>query len=558
MKHIKTTERSEKMDTVRKKQMTIIPAKPEYDKNIKVQSKSLRVAAYCRVSTTQEQQESSYEAQVTYYTDKIQNNPNWKMAGIYADDGKSATSMKKRDDFNSLIKDCLAGKVDLVLTKSVSRFARNTVDALQNIRLLKERNIGVIFEKECVNTLEGTGELLITILSSQAQEESRNLSENTRWGIIRKFENGVVIVNHKHFLGYTKNENHELIIIPEEAEIVKRIFRLYLEGDSCYKIAKALTSDGIKTVTGKDVWQASVITRMLQNEKYMGDALLQKTYTVDFLTKKKIFNTGMVPQYYIKDNHEAIIPKYLFLKAQVELTRRSSIYKPAVTKRKAEEKGKYSGKFILSDIMVCKECGQPYRRKMWSRDGNNTYVWRCSNRLKNGKKHCKHSPTLREKPLYEAIMTAVNSMIESKAEFAGTFRENVISVIGSYSNINNPSEFDEQISKLQGMMITLIDENANPDTALEDFDIQYHKVADQIRDLQQKKANQTREKLLADTYDQRLDNVDGCLEQSSCRVLGFDEELVRQLLLSVKVIRGDKLELRFKSGIVVELRMESD
>jgi site-specific DNA recombinase len=234
---MKLIERGINMQAVKKKNVSIIPSQPAYDRSIKVQLKALRVAAYCRVSTLLEQQESSYDAQISYYTEKIQQNPNWKLAGIYADDGKSATNMKKRDDFNSMIDDCMAGKIDLILTKSVSRFARNTVDSLQTIRKLKEKNIGIIFEKEGINTLEATGELLITILSSQAQEESRNLSENTRWGIARKYENGVVLVNHKKFLGYTKDEDGELVIVPEQAKLVRRIYRLYLEGLSTQQIA---------------------------------------------------------------------------------------------------------------------------------------------------------------------------------------------------------------------------------------------------------------------------------------------------------------------------------
>lgn len=240
--------------TAKKKSISMIPSKPEYDRSIKPQFKALRVAAYCRVSTTLEQQETSYEAQVSYYTEKIKSNPNWKLAGIYADDGKSATNTKKRDDFNAMIEDCMAGKIDMVITKSVSRFARNTVDSLQNIRKLKEKNVAVFFEKEGVNTLEGTGELLITILSSQAQEESRNLSENTRWGLVRRFENGIVSVNHNKFLGYTKDKNGELVIVPEEAELVRRIFRLYLEGLSVIQIIKILESEKITTVTGGTKW----------------------------------------------------------------------------------------------------------------------------------------------------------------------------------------------------------------------------------------------------------------------------------------------------------------
>lgn len=342
--------------TIVKKNIAIIPPKIIHDSRIRPEHKELRVAAYCRVSTTLEAQEGSYEAQVAYYTEKIQENPNWKNAGIYADDGKSATNTKKRDDFNAMIDDCMAGKIDMVLTKSVSRFARNTVDSLQTIRKLKENNIVILFEKENINTLDGSGELLITILSSQAQEESRNLSENTKWGITRRFENGIVSVNHKKFMGYTKDEKGNLVVVPEEAEIVRRIFRMYLEGSSVLEITRALEAYKIKTVTGKDKWNTSVITRMLVNEKYMGDALLQKTYTVGFLTKKRVKNDGIVPQYYIEDNHEAIIPKELFYKVQEEKARRASLNKAAVT-RKAnkmkKERSKYSSKYALTEILIC-------------------------------------------------------------------------------------------------------------------------------------------------------------------------------------------------------------
>lgn len=298
--------------TAEKKKISMIPAKPQYDRSVKFAKKRLKVAAYCRVSTELEQQESSYEAQVEYYTNKIEENQNWKNAGIYADDGK----------------------IDMILTKSVSRFARNTVDALTTICQLKEKNVAVVFEKEGVNTLDGTGEILLTILSSLAQEESRNISENTRWGVVRRFEKGQVIVNHNKFMGYTKNDKGELVIVPEEAEVVRLIFRLYLEGYSTAKISEYLEEKGIKTATGKDKWNATVIAKMIRNEKYMGDALLQKTYTVDFMTKKKVVNNGIVPQYYVEDDHEAIIPKELFFRVQEEIMRRSAMCKSAVTRKK--------------------------------------------------------------------------------------------------------------------------------------------------------------------------------------------------------------------------------
>ncbi|MSS11820.1 MULTISPECIES: recombinase family protein [Clostridia] len=535
-----------------KKNISIIPATRGYDRTIRPQMKAMRVAAYCRVSTLQEQQETSYEAQVNYYTEKIENNPSWKLAGIYADDGKSATSTKNRSNFQAMIEDCMAGKIDMVITKSISRFARNTVDSLMNIRKLKEKNIAVFFEKEGINTLDGSGELLVTILSSQAQEESRNISENCHWGIVRKFESGKVIVNHSKFLGYTKDKDGNLVIIPEEADLVRRIFRLFLEGNSSYKIKRILEADGILTVTGKTVWQATVIDKMLSNEKYMGDALMQKTYTVDFLTKKKVINKSIVPQYYIEDNHEAIIPKELYQRVQEEKARRGAIYRPASKKVDAPSiKGKYSAKYVLSDIMVCAECGQPYRRQVWSKYGMKKAVWRCDNRLKHGSKRCKHSPTLKEDSLHEAIMTAINNVVEDQGEFVQAFRENVIRIIGSYSAQAEPTEYDEQIEQLQQEMMKLIEESAKAECADDTFDKEYRIIADEIKELRKKKAKVLQERHLAESYEQRLHEMSSYTKKINYLKREFDDDLVRRLLKIIRVISESKIEIQFQSGIVI-------
>lgn len=542
--------------TATKKNISVIPAKQAYDRTIRPQMRTLRVAAYCRVSTLLEQQETSYEAQVAYYTEKIKNNPNWKMAGIFADDGKSATSMVKRSNFQAMMDACMAGNIDMVITKSISRFARNTVDALTTIRKLKEKNIAVFFEKEGINTLEGSGELLITILSSQAQEESRNISENCHWGIVRKFESGTVIVNHSKFLGYTKDKDRNLVIVPEEAELVRRIFRLFLEGNSSYRIKRVLESDGIKTVTGHTAWSATVIDKMLANEKYMGDALLQKTYTVDFLTKKKVMNRGIVPQYYIEDNHEAIIPKELFHRVQEEKARRSAIYRTAAKKKDEPVKGKYSSKYVLSDICVCAECGQPYRRQVWSKYGQKWAVWRCDNRLKHGSKRCRHSPTIKEDTLHQAVMTAINSVVEDQGEFVQAFRENVIRIIGSYSPKSEPTEYDEQIEQFQQKMMTLIEDSAKTECADEMFDKEYRIIADEIKDLKKKKAKVIRERQLADSYDQRLQDMEGYMKKTSYLKREFGDDLVRRLIQTVRVINESKIEIQFKSGIVMTQQID--
>lgn len=252
----------------------------------------LRVAAYCRVSTEQEQQQNSYEAQVTYYTQYIQNNPNWKFAGIFADDGKTGANTEHRDDFQRLLEECRKGNIDLIMTKSVARFARNTVDSIVTIRELKAMGIAVYFETEHINTLESQGEMLIAVLSSQAQEESHSISTNVTWGFKRKFEKGEIQVNYKWFMGITKDVNGRLVIDEKEAAVVRNIFFWYLRGDSCEEIKRKLEQRGIKTVSGKNKWSSSTILKMLSNEKYMGDALLQKTYTPDFLTHKREVNMG--------------------------------------------------------------------------------------------------------------------------------------------------------------------------------------------------------------------------------------------------------------------------
>jgi len=537
--------------TAEKKKVSMIAGKPQYDRSIKLTEKKVRVAAYCRVSTELEEQESSYEAQVEYYTRKIQETDNWKMAGIYADDGKSATNTKKRDDFNAMIKDALDGKIDMILTKSVSRFARNTVDSLLTIRKLKEKNGAVVFDKEGVNSLDGTGEILITILSSLAQEESRNISENTRWGVVRRFENGKMIVNHNKFMGYTKNENGDLVIVQEEAEIVRLIFRLYLEGYSAKKISQYLEENGIKTATGQDKWHDSVIFKMLRNEKYMGDALLQKTYTVDFMTKKKVINKGIVPQYYVEDDHEPIIPKELFYRVQEELARRASMNKSAVT-RKKNQKSKFSSEYALTGLLLCGDCGQEYRRVTWSRNGKKKIVWRCSNRLTNGTKNCKKSETLEEGALNRAVMEAINRITRGDGDFVGAFRQNVIRVIGSYGGEHEPDEYDEKIEQKQEEMVALIAENARVGSYTDEFDERYRRIAEEINTLKEEQIEARRKKKLADSYEQRLKDMDSFLEKQTCQIPEFDNDLVRRLIASIKVVSAEKLIIQFQSGIVME------
>lgn len=514
------------------KKISMIPAKVQYDRNVKLSEKKMKVAAYCRVSTELEEQDSSYEAQLEYYTSKISENENWKNAGIYADDGKSGTNTKKRADFNAMIQDALAGKIDMILTKSVSRFARNTVDSLVTIRKLKEKNVAVVFEKEGINTLEGTGEILITILSSLAQEESRNISENIRWGVVRKFEKGKVIVNCTKFMGYTKNEDGDLVIVPEEAEIVKRIFRLYLEGYSTGKIAKHLEEQGIKTATGQDKWHSTVIDKMLRNEKYMGDALLQKTYTVDFMTKKKVKNTGLVPQYYVEDDHEAIIPKEIFLMVQEEMARRSE-QNACFGRRKS-----FSANHPFSKIVFCAGCGEEFRRIHWNNRGKKSVVWRCLTRLEH-KDEC-HARTVNEEVLVSAFLDALNEMVGNSDTYLERLKANLETAI----NAANPESAAALAAKMSELQQELIDRTERREN--------YDDITDEILHLRELQAQADMDSTAKSEHKKRIRELRRFIERQKDEVLVFDEALVRKLLEKVTV-HDDYLEFRFKSGMTVSV-----
>lgn len=276
----------------------VIPAKPEMAQSKTVQRQK-RVAAYCRVSTDEEEQLSSYEAQRTYYTDKIMSNREWTMAGIFADEGITGTSARKRPEFLRMIHLCKQKKIDIILTKSISRFARNTVDCLNYIRALRELGIAVIFEKENINTLEADSELLITMLGAFAQAESESISANVRWGKRQAMREGRVSIQYTHLYAFEKGPDGQPMIIPQQAEVVKKIFRQYLLGDSLRMIKNMLETEGIPNVYGKKGWSITAIRSILTNEKYCGDVLLQKTFISDCISRKVIKNTGQLPMYLI-------------------------------------------------------------------------------------------------------------------------------------------------------------------------------------------------------------------------------------------------------------------
>lgn len=402
--------------------ITVIPARANRTNLAEqIQPQKKRMAAYCRVSTDQLEQLSSYEAQVNYYTNFINNSFEYEMVKIYADAGISGTNTKKREQFNKMIEDCKAGKIDVIITKAISRFARNTLDALTNVRLLKELGIGVIIEKENINSLDSKGEVLLTILSSLAQDESRSISENSTWGIRRKFEQGKVVVNHKKFLGYDKDEEGNLIINEKQAKIVKRIYKDYLDGKGANRIARELENEGVLNWKGKTKWYESSIKSMLSNEKYKGDALLQKSYTLDFLTKKRVKNNGEIPKYYVEESHPAIIDKEMWEAVQLEIERRRAFAeKYNISKLDyATVDNPFAGR------VICGHCGSTFGRKVWNSNNERLrrIIWRCNKKYAvKGEKSCENKH-IDDRVLYQAFISTFNAMVENKDYFIEKWKE---------------------------------------------------------------------------------------------------------------------------------------
>lgn len=331
-----------------------------------------KAAAYCRVSTDSDEQESSYEAQVNHYTNFIQSHDGWELAGIFADEGLSGTQAKTRPQFNALITACEAGDVNLVITKSISRFARNTLDALNYIRKLKALNIPIIFEKESVNTLEASGELMVTILASIAQQESASISQNVRMGINFGFQEGRGRVNFSSFLGYRRGDKPGTYeIVPAEADVVRRIYRQFLEGYSPKIIADGLMEDGICTPSGGEKWYPSTVASILENEKYAGDLLMQKWYVEDYLTHRCVKNSGEKPQYFVEDDHDPIVPKAVFYQVQGEKKRRSGLAKDP-------SKLRFGNRLALNGRLICGKCGRTLKRYVKPDDALTD--WRCRQR----------------------------------------------------------------------------------------------------------------------------------------------------------------------------------
>ena len=533
------------------KKVTIIPANPKLEKK-DIRSQHLRVAPYCRVSTDKDEQLTSYEAQIEYYTAKIAANPEWTMVRLYADEGITGTSTKKRKQFNKLVTDCEAGKIDLVITKSVSRFGRNTLDGLQYTRKLKRLGIGVYFEKENVNTLHMDNEMILTFFFSQAQAESESLSGNVKWGHRKNFRDGKVYYQYKNFMGYRRGPDGAPEIDEEQAKIVRRIFARYLLGDSVGTIRKGLEADGIKTVRGNDKWSDSVIQGMLQNEKYIGDALLQKTYIADLFSHQSKKNMGELPKYYVHDCHPAIIDRETFRKVQEEMARRSS--KKRTSSKAKTQLGKYSGKYALSELLICGECGSPYRRTTYMPHGERVYVWRCLNRMENGKRICKHSPTFAERDLHGVVMSAMNELFSQQVA-RNIVRDCVTSALaGAQPELSLPA-LENQLRLVEERQKELLG-LAYQDADNSFYDDELQKILEVKAQLLEMRAEVERTQPATTELDHRIERIESELALDSGAITEYDDTMARQLISNIKVLDRERLLIRFKDGTEVEQIIE--
>ena len=517
--------------------VTLIPARIRAGNRItsKENKPKLRVAAYCRVSTDSDEQAGSYDVQVQHYTEYIGRNKEWELAGIYTDDGISGTNIKKREGFIEMIDDCMEGKVDMIITKSISRFARNTIDCLKYVRKLKEKNIAIVFEKENINTLEASGELLLTIMASLAQQESASLSQNIKLGLQFRYQEGKVQVNHEHFLGYTKDEDGKLIVDENEAKIIRRIFREYLEGASFRDIANGLEKDKIRTGGKRYKWHLSTIRGILRNEKYMGDALLQKTITTDFIEKIRIKNDGTVPQYYVKDSQEPIIARDIFMLVQEEMTRRANLTSGVDGKKKRV----YSSKYALSSICTCTKCGDIYRRIAWNNRGKKSTVWRCCTRVEHGPSAC-DALTIQESELQDATVKAINKILICSDRMLQILSDNIEMAIADDNSV--------EMEKLNGILKGKQKELVKLAHAKKD----YATLVDEIDIIRDKKHELQIQRAEKEGVKKRIEELTDFLKGENHQLIEYDECMVRKYIEEIKVYE-DKFTICFKAKVEIDI-----
>ena len=524
------------------RKVTIIPAAPKRMEPGRASHQKLRVAAYCRVSTDSEEQINSYKNQLAYYTEKINSKTEWKFAGIYADEGITGTSMKHREDFKRMLRACREGRIDLILCKSVSRFGRNSVDVLRTIRALRERDIGVLFEKEAVDTRTMNSELILAFHSAFSQSESESISGNVRWGLRKAYENGTIQIG-PNLYGFRKGQDGGVEIDEEKAAVIRQIARWFLDGDSLHAIVTKLSEHHIPSPKGKDTWNTPTIRSILSNEKYKGDALLQKTYRPSLFSDRAVQNDGDLPKYYVEGVLPRILEPEVFDRIQEELAKRGA-KRPTSEKAKTPF-GRYSGKYALSTLVVCGKCGALYRRVTWYRKGEKQVMWRCGTRL-DGKANCPDSPTLEEAVLQGAVMEAISKQYIHKDEALEVTMQSIRSVL-TPETAESEYAIRTKINELQKERKNLI-AKALAENDDGKYDFQFTRIKQELEQLQAQLEGVQAMQTTQAVDEARMAEIAALLEQFQKSGLPFDDLLVRKVVETVQVESAEKLEVTFMDG----------
>jgi site-specific DNA recombinase len=529
------------------KNVVVVPIKSMEVIDGITQTAKKKVAAYCRVSTDSIEQKESYTTQVNHYSQYIGSNSNWELVDIYADEGISGTNTKDRVHFKRMIEDARTGKIDLILTKSISRFSRNTMDLLKYVRELKSLGIAVLFEKENINTLESSGEVFLTIFSSIAQDESRNISENSKWGIQKGFANGKVHCNTTRFLGYDKDKEGELVINEKEAELVRRIYEEYLEGKSYQAIATGLMKDEIQTVTGGDKWWDSSITIILTNEKYYGALLQQKTITVDFLTHKRVRNKGQEQKYLIEDNHEPIISKEMFDKVQKEKERRALLKGNVMGDRK-----KYSSKYALSSKVFCGCCGANFKRRTWNSNNiSKKVVWQCRTYVNEGKEAC-DAKAVDEYVLQDAFVRVFNRMHENKDGFIRTLNMNIEAILSKREGHEPLIKVEQSIEQLKMDLKGLVNLKLRDNIDETVYNEENARISSELDKLRQKKIILEKDMDQKAQIKNRVNEIIQLMNARQDLLEQFDDDIFNALVEKITILSQAHFVFTLKSGLEIE------
>ena len=537
--------------TERKKKIVhVIPPTSGANREVDQCYKQQRVVAYCRVSTKQEEQLNSYETQVNYYTDKIRSEPKWTLAGIFADKGISGTSIKNREEFNKMIKFCKRGKVDLIITKSISRFARNTLDCLKYTRMLKDLGVDVYFEEQGIHSIKPGSEFYISIYGSIAQSESENISANVKFGKAQSAKEGNAPFHYSRFLGYRKGADGNPEIVSEEAEIIKTIYDNFLSGDSLGGIVQKLERAELPTPGGKKKWNSSTVRSILSNEKYAGDVIINKTYIDDCISKKIKINNGERTKYYIENHHGAIIDRATFAQAQEELAKRNSKkkVKPLGTKT---ANGKYSSMYALTELLICGECQTPYRRCTWTIQGKKKIVWRCINRLAHGKKYCHNSPTIEESVIQEGIMNAIKASAMQNIEVIEVLQQHISEGVSVGGDEKKIIDIRVKIAKIEENFKNMLNDvsNENADYFDENRAMQ---LLEEKNALERELQSLEGKKQKSETQKERKENLVTVVGGIKNHSLNYDDRLVRQLVECIVVESKERVKVVFKGGMETE------